>query len=188
LKLCNNVILLAYSWAADKFKQFLDRVWRLNSFKPVNVYVVLCQGTVDRKLESLTNEKTDAAELVLDGRLIGERLEEVNLAELLKIAKREFNTKDNTIDEALLSAQWPALRAKLTTAMRAWEPEEQSAPALGPAIAIPMARSAQPLVPSVPLAPLATSAPPSQAPCIPAWKLRLFQRAGRLAQLKRADQ
>src|ERR1051326_132713 len=122
-KLANNVVLLAYSWAADKFKQALDRVHRLNSVKPVNIYVILCHGTIDRRLESLTDEKTDAAELVLDGRLIGERPEEVNLAELLKVARREFNAKDNTLDEALLQAEWPKLRNRLTQAMRAWEPE-----------------------------------------------------------------
>jgi hypothetical protein len=121
--LANNVILLAYSWAADKFKQALDRVHRLNSVKPVNVYVVLCDGSIDRKLESLTDEKTDAAELVLDGRLIGERSEEINLAELLKVARREFNERDNTLEEALLQADWPKLRDRLSVAMQAWEPE-----------------------------------------------------------------
>lgn len=120
--LANNVILLAYSWAADKFKQALDRVHRLNSVRPVNIYVVVCQGTIDLRLESLTDEKTDAAELVLDGRLIGERPEEVNLAELLKVARREFNDKDNTLDEALLQAEWPRLRNRLSAAMRSWEP------------------------------------------------------------------
>jgi hypothetical protein len=32
---------MAYSRAYDKFKQALDRVHRMNSVKPVNVYVVL---------------------------------------------------------------------------------------------------------------------------------------------------
>lgn len=118
--LTNNVILLAYSWAYDKFKQALDRVHRLNSVQPVNVYVVLCTGSIDRRLESLVQEKSDAAELVLDGRLIGERTEEVNLAELLKVARREFSEKDATIDEGLLQAQWPQLRLRLNTAMRYW--------------------------------------------------------------------
>jgi hypothetical protein len=111
--LANNVILIAYSWAYDKFKQALDRVHRMNSVKPVNVYVVLCQGSIDRKLESLVQEKGDAAELVLDGRLIGERTEEINLAELLRVARREFNDKDNSLDEALLQAEWPKLRDRL---------------------------------------------------------------------------
>jgi hypothetical protein len=54
-----------------------------------------CSAPVrDRRLESLVQEKSDAAELVLDGRLIGEPTEEVNLAELLTVA-REFNEKDD---------------------------------------------------------------------------------------------
>ena len=116
--LANNVILMAYSWAYDKFKQALDRVHRMNSVKPVNVYVVLCNGTIDRRLESLIQEKSDATELVLDGRLIGERTEEVNLAELLKVARREFNDKDATLDEGLSSpvaATAPAPRKRRPT-------------------------------------------------------------------------
>jgi hypothetical protein len=119
--LANNVILLAYSWAYDKFKQALDRVHRMNSIKPVNVDVVLCSGTIDRKLESLVQEKSDAAELVLDGQLIGERTEEINLAQLLKVARRDFNEKDNTLDEARLQAEWPKLRGQLASAMQRWE-------------------------------------------------------------------
>lgn len=122
---CNNVILLAYSWAYDKFKQALDRVHRLTSEKPVNIYVVLCQGSIDRKLESLVQEKSDAAELVLDGQLLGERVAEVNLAELLQVARREFNAKDKTIDEAVLERQWPELLNQLTAAMGAWSPAEE---------------------------------------------------------------
>ena len=119
--LANNVILLAYSWAYDKFIQLIIRVHRLTSPFPVNVYVVICDGTIDRKLESLCQEKGDSAELVLDGRLIGERSEEVNLAELLKVAQREFNAESDTLDEALVHAQWPALREQLRTAMAGWD-------------------------------------------------------------------
>ena len=38
------------------------------------------------------------------------------------MAKREFNAKDNTLDEGLLHAEWPKLRDRLSAAMRAWEP------------------------------------------------------------------
>jgi hypothetical protein len=117
----NNVILLAYSWAYDKFIQFINRVHRMTSAKPVNVYVVICDGTIDRRLESLIGEKGDSSELVLDGRLIGERTEEVNLAELLKVAHREFDSASDTLDEALCHAQWPKLRESLRTAMQSWD-------------------------------------------------------------------
>jgi len=118
--LANNVILIAYSWAYDKFIQALNRVHRMTSPFPVNIYVIICTGTIDRKLESLVQDKGDAAELVLDGRLIGERTEEVNLAELLQIAQQEFNSQNNTIDEAMLQAQWPALRQQLASAAAGW--------------------------------------------------------------------
>jgi len=139
--LANNVILMAYSWAYDKFKQALDRVHRMNSVKPVNVYVVLCTGSIDRRLESLVQEKSDAAELVLDGRLIGERTEEVNLAELLKVARREFNEKDSTLDEGRLQAQWPALRQRLGSAMRQWIDLPAADVQVIPIRAVPVARA-----------------------------------------------
>jgi hypothetical protein len=98
----------------------LDRVHRMNSVKPVNIYVVLCTGPTDRRLESLVQEKSDATELVLDGRLIGERTKEVNLAELLKVVRHEFNEKELAIDEGLLPTRWPALRQRLSSAMKQW--------------------------------------------------------------------
>lgn len=120
--LCNNVILLAYSWAFDKFVQAINRIWRLNSVKAVNVYPVICEGSIDRKLESNIQEMGDAADRVLDGRLIGEDPSEVNLAELLQIAEKEFAAMkgEGTIDERELQKEWPALCANLAQAMRLW--------------------------------------------------------------------
>jgi hypothetical protein len=69
----------------------------------------------------MIQEKGDASELVLDGRLIGEQSSEVNLAELLEIAKKEF--KDGnimTVDETELELEWPGLRSELSVAARAW--------------------------------------------------------------------
>jgi hypothetical protein len=211
--LANNVILLAYSWAADKFKQALDRVHRLNSVRGVNIYVVVCQGTIDLRLESLTDEKTDAAELVLDGRLIGERPEEVNLAELLKVAKREFNTRDNTIDEGLLHAQWPKLRDRLSMAMREWEPvievpletnrvaTAKSVPellTLEPPAMLPSTLRGEPLElfmksetkPTKKTQPKSKPAPNGrfQVPTLPPnWKERLKIRTGKLSRVQRSD-
>ena len=117
--LCNNVLLTAYTWAFDKFEQFINRVHRLNSSWPVNVWSVICDGSIDRKLEGGIHEKKDAAGLVLDGHLLGETPNEVNLAELLHIAHEEFkNIK--TIDEHDLEQGWPRLRAALGQAFLAW--------------------------------------------------------------------
>lgn len=82
--------------------------------------------------------KGDAAELVLDGNLIGERTEEINLAKLLRVAQREFDADTQTFDEALLHRQWPALRDRLTTAMTRWD----AAP--GIPIALPLTAASPP--------------------------------------------
>ncbi|MGN6556197.1 MAG: hypothetical protein ACTHLW_21005, partial [Verrucomicrobiota bacterium] len=64
-------------------------------------------------------EKSDAAELVLDGQLMQKHVEELNHAELLRIAWRDFSNKD-TIDERELMKSWPELRAGLAAAQNNW--------------------------------------------------------------------
>ena len=114
-----HVILTAYSWAFDKFEQGINRAHRLNSPWPVNVWSVICDGSIDRKLEAGIHEKKDAAELVLDGHLLGETPTEVNLNELLRIAQSEFKLV-KTIDEDELERDWPRLRAALGRAFSNW--------------------------------------------------------------------
>ena len=118
--LCNNVILTAYSWAFDKFEQGINRAHRLNSPWPVNVWSVICDGSIDRKLEAGIHEKKDAAELILDGHLLGETPEEVNLHELLRIAQTEFKSV-KTMDEVELEQGWPRLRVALGKAILNWK-------------------------------------------------------------------
>jgi hypothetical protein len=85
----------------------------------VNVWSVVCDGSIDRKLEAGIHEKKDAAELVLDGHLLGESPAEVNMHDLLRLAQREF--KDvKTIDEDELKQDWPHLRAALGKAFLDW--------------------------------------------------------------------
>ena len=120
--LCNNVILTAYSWAFGKFEQFINRAHRLNSPWPVNVWSVICDGSIDRKLEAGIHEKKDAAELVLDGHLLGETPEEVNLHELLRSAQSEFR-QVKTLDENEMEHDWPRLLAALVQAFAKWNSE-----------------------------------------------------------------
>jgi hypothetical protein len=88
----------------------------------VNVWSVICEGSVDRKLEAGIHEKKDAAELVLDGHLLGELPAEVNLAELLHIAQREFQDV-KTLDEEDLEQGWPYQRIALGKAFLKWKGE-----------------------------------------------------------------
>ncbi len=172
---CSNTILYAYSWAYDKFKQALDRIHRLNSEKPVNVYVVFCDGTIDQRLESLTDEKGDAADLVLDGALMGERTEEVNFAELLKLAQQEFEGENQTVDEAVLQSEWPALRAALANAQSVWD-------AGLPVAVLPQPITRQPVqTPAPVLVELPATNHVQSSSLSNAWRNRLRDHAARLA-------
>ena len=126
--LCRNVIFLDYTWAADRMEQGDNRVHRLNSPADVNSYRIICDGTIYRRLESSLAEKSDSAELVLDGKLLGENPAEINLAELLQNAARDFAaTGAKTIDESALEKDWPALRDRLERGYKAWSAEPKEA-------------------------------------------------------------
>ena len=73
--------------------------------------------------EQVIRDKGDASDLVLDGELMGENPEEMNLFDLLKLAKEDFNEEDHTIDETILRREWPALQARLRLAQTAWDGE-----------------------------------------------------------------
>jgi SNF2 family DNA or RNA helicase len=115
--LCRNVIIICYDWAMDIILQALERIYRFNSPQYVNDYCIVCDGTIDRKLEAGIDEKRDSAELVIDGRLMGESVNEVNPRELIKIANEEF-AKATVYDEDKLITEWPELRNKLGAAWR----------------------------------------------------------------------
>jgi hypothetical protein len=117
--LCRNAIIIAYDWAYDLYAQAIKRIHRLNSEKEVTIWTILCKGTIDRKLEALKDEKGDAAELVLDGKLLGEDVSQVNLRELLQVAYDEFDPKA-IYPESELEKQWPELREKLRAAYNGW--------------------------------------------------------------------
>lgn len=111
-----NVVIYSYHWALDLFEQAINRCHRLNSVKDVNVYAIICQGTIERKLECSIDDKSSAAELSLDGKLLGEDSAELNLRELLKLAAEEFRTASEPIAESDLEKNWPDLRAALAEA------------------------------------------------------------------------
>jgi hypothetical protein len=170
----NNVILIAYSWAYDKFIQAINRVHRINSTRPINVYVVLVDGTIDARLESLIQEKSDAAELVLDGRLIGERSEEVSLAELLQVARASFGQDLRTLDETALERAWPDLRRRLGAAGQGWDALPGRPTVAAPTVAPAAARRIPVACPPAVARPVAIRHPARPAtPGEPAWAATL---------------
>jgi hypothetical protein len=118
---CRNVIITSYTWAADKVIQAVNRAHRIISQHDINVYVILTEGTADRVLEDNINEKNNAANLAVDGDLMAEPVEEMSIAQLLRLAAADFNDKATTVNEDELYREWPALRDKLAASYAAWK-------------------------------------------------------------------
>ena len=114
------VVRFDLAQALDKNVQGPNRVHRLTSPEDVDVYDLVNRGTVDLRLRELAQKKGDTSDLVLDGRLMGEAREELNIQELLKHAVATFDA-GGTVPEASLVARWPALREELRAAQRAWD-------------------------------------------------------------------
>lgn len=116
----SHLILPSIDWAFDINAQSIDRVHRLNSTKPVTIYLMITAASIDQRLESLFREKGDSAQLALDGRLFADHTEELNLGDLLREAVRNFDPKAPTISEASIEQEWDSLKAKLRHAEHAY--------------------------------------------------------------------
>ena len=128
---CAHLFLPSLSWAMDVNEQFIHRVWRLTSTRPVTIYTLLIEGSIDERLYESFAEKSTSAQLAIDHRLFDEPVEEINLAQLLKKAVRCFNPDAPTIDEKAMEEQWyTSLRQRLTEAEARFRlfHTEQSAP------------------------------------------------------------
>jgi hypothetical protein len=115
------LFLPSKSYALDENEQFIHRVWRLNSPKDVHIFTFTTENTIDEVMDSDFAAKLDSAQLGLDGCLVEQRVEDVDVAALLQKALRRFDPNMRTIDEAELEREWNAtLRHRLTAAEMAF--------------------------------------------------------------------
>ena len=122
----SHLIMPSLDWALDTNSQSEDRVHRLNSAKPVSIYVMVTEGTIDGRLTDLYAEKGDSASLALSAELNAVNEGEINLGQLLADAIANFDATADTIDELDIEKEWDgSLKAKLTAAegrFRQWHP------------------------------------------------------------------
>ena len=95
------VIVDGLVFSYEMFDQFIARVHRLTSKRPVTVYVPLVQGSLDEKKWELLSQKAQAADLALDGQLVPQREEPVSLEKVLRDLQRAgIRPTGAEIDEA----------------------------------------------------------------------------------------
>ena len=110
---CAHLIQPSFSFCLDVNAQFPDRIWRLDSPRPVTIYTMVTRGTVDEAVLALYKDKLGSSQLALDGQLTEETIEQVDLAALLEEVVRNFDPQQATVDEQDIEAQWPALKRRL---------------------------------------------------------------------------
>lgn len=106
LECCANLVLPSLSWAYDENKQAIERVHRLTSKKDVSIYVMVTKNTIDERLVGLWQDKGDASDLALDGRLIEDDKEEIDIGQLLRDAVKDFDPNAATLDETEIKLSW----------------------------------------------------------------------------------
>jgi hypothetical protein len=109
---CSHLILPALSFAYDENEQFIHRVWRINSPKPVTIYPIIMNGSIDQNLHDIFTEKGDSSHLAIDGRLFIEADSERDMDWLLKEAIRIFRPGIPSIDEQALIDHWETTLAR----------------------------------------------------------------------------
>lgn len=122
---CSHLIAVGYPWAYDVFAQFVDRIWRLNSPRPVTIYPVITEGSIEVRMRDYFHDKSDTAQLVLDGKLFPETVDDIDPERLLAEAFDTFKNAGPLADESLLESAWPALAKRLAWSQeryREWHP------------------------------------------------------------------
>lgn len=118
LECCSHLITPSISWAYDENDQFIDRIWRLNSKKPVTIYPIITEGFIDELMHSTYADKRDSAQLALDARLSTDQVDDINPEILLADAYDKYRSNSESIPEETLVDGWPSLRESLTKAAR----------------------------------------------------------------------
>ncbi len=107
---CASVVILAgLPWDFATLDQFLARVHRLTSRKPVKVYVVLTEGSLDERKWKLLQDKTASAELAIDGHLVEKKQKPISQQEVLDEMKRNGLPVADAIPESDIFRSWERL-------------------------------------------------------------------------------
>jgi intein/homing endonuclease len=107
LHAASTVIVLGLPYSFMVLDQFLARVHRLSSPKPVSVYVVIPNGSLAVDKWELLKDKGGASDLAFDGELSVQPEEAIDWNEVLRNMKaRGIQAAGNEVPEAEVEAAW----------------------------------------------------------------------------------
>ena len=123
---CPNLIIGSLEWSYGTLAQAQGRVWRLTSPKPVKVWVVLHENTIEEVLFDRVATKRDAATLCLHGRRVPRDFKPMDMAEILAEHIESYRAQTGK-PESECEAEWPELCQQIANAHRGIEPEAMAA-------------------------------------------------------------
>lgn len=80
---CSNLVIGSLEWSYGTFSQAKGRVWRLNSPKPVKIYVILHNDSIEELMYDKLANKEDAATVCLRGERVERDVVSIDTNELL---------------------------------------------------------------------------------------------------------
>jgi SNF2 family DNA or RNA helicase len=119
---CANLFLPSLDYAPDVNQQFVDRIWRLTTAQPINVYTFLTEGTIDEYLIDLFTDKRESSALALDGCLRPDDInDEESVEALLQKAIDGFRPDTESVTDEVVKQQFESLRPRLEVVQKAFE-------------------------------------------------------------------
>lgn len=110
---CSNLIIASLEWSYGVFNQALGRVYRLNSPKPVKVYVILMNNSIEEAMYDKLGSKEDTAKICLHGERVPRDTVPMDANEIFADHLGIFNDQDvHSVSEYMCEELWPDLLAK----------------------------------------------------------------------------
>lgn len=111
LDAADAVVLHGIDWDYETYDQFINRVHRLTSRRPIDVYVMLpasaSSPTFTKKKWSIIEQKGQSIELALDGRLIEKHDTQIDQAQIVReLMERGIHATGDEIDESEVEQAW----------------------------------------------------------------------------------
>lgn len=110
LDIASVAIVLGFPESHEALDQFIKRVHRLTSKKPVTVYFVYPKNSMGEKKKRLLTNKGKAADLALDGQLIDVPEKPIDWREVTKEMQKAGATlsADDSVEELTVKSLWEA--------------------------------------------------------------------------------
>ena len=114
LEAASSVMLLGLPDSWFVLDQFVERVHRLTSEKPVNIYVILPRGSLAQTKWTVLQKKGDSSDLAFDGEFLPRDEKPVNWNEELRQMRRRgigMNATEDLVPEEEIHAAWRQVRS-----------------------------------------------------------------------------